>query len=95
MAERTVIIYLDDIAIEAFAGETVAGTLLRHDIRNFSQHPVEDRQSAPYCMMGICHECALEIDGQKNRQACLTPVRDGLRAVRAGREAGDGDRGNV
>jgi len=95
MAERTVTIYLDDVAIEAFSGETLAGALLRHDIRLFSQHPVEDREAAPYCMMGICHECALEIDGQKNRQACLTPVRDGLRAVRATRVSDDGGTGNV
>ena len=83
MAEAVrVTIYLDGAALEAFEGETVAGALLRHDIRSFGTHPVEPRSTAPFCMMGICHECAMEIDGQKNRQACLTPVRDGLKALR-------------
>ncbi len=84
MVGRMVTIYLDGGAIEAFEGETVAGALLRHGVRFFSRHPVEDRNSTPFCMMGICHECCMELDGKPNRQACLTPVHDGLRAVRSG-----------
>ena len=29
-------------------------------------------------MMGSCFECLVEIDGQPNRQACLTIVREGM-----------------
>jgi D-hydroxyproline dehydrogenase subunit gamma len=86
----TVSIFLDDERIEARTGETVAGALLRHGITTFGSHPVEARNCAPYCMMGICHECAMEIDGQPNRQSCLTPVREGMKIVRpAGVERGD------
>lgn len=99
MAKRIVTIYLNGAAIEAFAGETVAGTLLRHGIQPFSRHPVEDRQSSPFCMMGICHECSMEIDGQQDRQTCLVPVRDGLRIVRCGpvvsEVVGEGSEGGV
>jgi len=28
--------------------------------------------------MGVCFECLIEIDGMPNRQACLTPVREGM-----------------
>ncbi len=83
MAEAaSITFYLDNDPVEAFAGETVAGALLRHGIGNFGTHPVEQRTMAPFCMMGICHECAMEIDGQKNRQACLIPVREGLKVRR-------------
>ncbi len=75
---RKVRIILDGQTIEALAGETVAGTLLRNGIEGFSAHPVQPKTSEPFCMMGICHECAVEIDGKANRQACLTPVRDGM-----------------
>ena len=99
MAGRIVTIYLDGNAIEAFEGETVAGALLRQGIRFFSRHPVEDRNSTAFCMMGICHECCMEINGQQNRQACLTPVREGLRAIRSGqisaRILGNGDNAGV
>ncbi|RPJ73629.1 MAG: (2Fe-2S)-binding protein, partial [Desulfobacteraceae bacterium] len=32
---------------------------------------------SPHCLMGVCFECMLEIDGVQ-RQACLTPVREGM-----------------
>ena len=34
---------------------------------------------APYCMMGVCFECLLEIDGVANRQACLVTVQPGMK----------------
>ena len=34
---------------------------------------------APYCLMGICFECLVAIDGVGNRQACMVVVRDGMR----------------
>jgi predicted molibdopterin-dependent oxidoreductase YjgC len=30
-------------------------------------------------MMGVCFECLVAIDGVGSRQACLVPVRDGMR----------------
>jgi D-hydroxyproline dehydrogenase subunit gamma len=33
-------------------------------------------------MMGICFECLMEIDGVGNRQACLTPITEGMRVRR-------------
>jgi predicted molibdopterin-dependent oxidoreductase YjgC len=30
-------------------------------------------------MMGVCFECLVTIDGVGNRQACLIPVRPGMR----------------
>ncbi|MCP3943568.1 MAG: (2Fe-2S)-binding protein [Desulfobacteraceae bacterium] len=32
---------------------------------------------SPYCLMGVCFECTMEIDGIK-RQACLTEVEEGM-----------------
>ena len=52
------------------AGKTVAAALLG------DAHTGERR--APFCMMGTCFECLVEIDGQPNRQACLTIVREGM-----------------
>ena len=28
----------------------------------------------PYCMMGVCFDCLVTIDGVGNRQGCLVPV---------------------
>ena len=37
---------------------------------------------APYCMMGVCFDCLMTIDGVASRQACLVPVREGMRIER-------------
>jgi D-hydroxyproline dehydrogenase subunit gamma len=40
---------------------------------------VSGARRAPYCMMGVCFECLVTIDGVGNRQACLIPARAGMR----------------
>ena len=37
---------------------------------------------APYCMMGVCFDCLMEIDGIPNRQSCLVTVAEGMRINR-------------
>ncbi len=32
----------------------------------------------PYCMMGVCFDCLVVIDGVGNRQGCLVPLREGM-----------------
>ena len=41
--------------------------------------PVSGSPRAPYCMMGVCFDCLVEIDGAPNRQACLVTVAEGMR----------------
>ncbi|WP_163336171.1 (2Fe-2S)-binding protein [Desulfopila sp. IMCC35008] len=64
------------------SGVTVAAALLGHDDNHFCRSAAENDTRAPYCLMGVCFECLVEIDGQKNRQACLEPVYDGMRVKR-------------
>ncbi len=49
---------------------------------NNTKNTFADEQRAPYCHMGICFECLMEIDGVANQQACLIPVREGLQVRR-------------
>jgi hypothetical protein len=46
--------------------------------------PVSGSPRGPYCMMGVCFECLLEIDGVPNQQSCLIPVAAGMRIDRQG-----------
>lgn len=39
--------------------------------------PSSQRACSPHCLMGVCFECMMEIDGVQ-RQACLTDVREGM-----------------
>ena len=46
------------------------------------QTPVTGSDRAPFCMMGACFDCLMEIDGVPNRQACLVEVREGMQVRR-------------
>ncbi|WP_374306518.1 (2Fe-2S)-binding protein [Dongia sp.] len=77
---------LDGQPTLAHAQETVAGLLLRlASPESFRPSDVPGEARAPVCMMGICFECLVEIDGQGNQQGCLVAVRDGMRIRRQSR----------
>lgn len=68
--------------LRAPAGSTVAAALLAAGVRSFRDTPVTGAPRAPYCMMGVCFDCLVEIDGTPNRQSCLVAVRDGMQVRR-------------
>ena len=64
------------------AGESVAAAVLVHALDHTRTTPISGAPRAPLCMMGVCFECLMEIDGVANRQACLVPVAEGMRIRR-------------
>lgn len=65
--------------VTAWRGETVAAAVLAAGISATRNAPVSAEPRAPYCLMGVCFECLMTIDGAANRQACLVPVVEGMR----------------
>lgn len=55
-------------------GENLAAQLLAAGIGPFRHTPVSGAPRNPYCMMGACYDCIVEIDGV-TRQACMTRVQ--------------------
>jgi predicted molibdopterin-dependent oxidoreductase YjgC len=74
-----VTIELDGEPLRVPANVSVAAALLAGGITRFRTTPVTGEARAPYCMMGVCFECLMEIDGQPSRQSCLATVREGMR----------------
>lgn len=60
------------------AGISVAAALLLHGQNAFHHSAVNKLPRGPYCMMGVCFGCLVEIDGKPNQQACLINVREGM-----------------
>ena len=81
-APRSLRLMLDGVPVLARPGESVAAALLAHSGGATRQTPVTGAGRAPYCMMGVCFECLVEVDGQANAQACLLSVRSGMRVRR-------------
>lgn len=76
---KPVTIIVDDNPVTVPAGISVAAAVLGHHHSGETYtHPVDGSPRAPYCLMGVCFECMMEVDGEPNVQSCLVTVKEGL-----------------
>lgn len=90
---NTVTVTIEGQPCQVLAGDTVAAAVLAQGIGYTRTLPLPDalpapaatptgptpvQHRAPFCMMGVCFECLMEIDGIANRQACKVRVVDGM-----------------
>ena len=78
-ADATIQIWFNDRPLSVPGGRSVAAALLAAGVQRFRATPVSGAPRAPYCMMGACFDCLVEIDGMPSRQSCLVTVQDGMR----------------
>lgn len=69
---------LDGEAVTGQRGDTVAAALLAHDGAALRNTGVSGAPRTPYCMMGVCFDCLVTIDGVWNRQACMVELTEGM-----------------
>jgi hypothetical protein len=69
-------------AVSVPHGFTAAAAMLLHTEGATRTTAVSGQGRAPYCMMGVCFECLMQIDGEPNQQGCLVIVREGMRIER-------------
>ncbi|WP_296256385.1 MULTISPECIES: (2Fe-2S)-binding protein [unclassified Pseudomonas] len=81
-AQHDVQIEFEGAPLTVPAGVSLAAALMTHDLGHTRESPVSGRPGAAYCMMGVCFECLVEVDGQANCQACLIQVAEGMRVRR-------------
>jgi hypothetical protein len=74
-AAASVEIIFNDEKVLVPVAASVAAALLAGNVKRFRKSPVSGQGRAPYCMMGACFECLLEIDGVPDRRACLVPIK--------------------
>lgn len=58
-------------------GANLAAALLAAGVTQFRQSPVSGATRGPFCMMGACFDCLVEIDGVVT-QACMRDVQEGM-----------------
>ena len=63
-------------------GISVAAAMLLAGADALRFTPVSGSQRAPYCLMGVCFDCLMEIDGRCNQRACMVTVRAGMQIRR-------------
>ncbi|WP_321340295.1 (2Fe-2S)-binding protein [Breoghania sp.] len=78
----TVTFTFEGQTIEAKKGDSVAAALTAAGVLDLRSSVVSGESRGIFCMMGACFECLMNIDGQPNRQACMTEVSEGLVVLR-------------
>ncbi len=72
-----VAVMFDGVSLDLPEGANLAAALLAAGVEVFRHTPVSGAPRAPFCMMGACFDCLVEIDGVV-RQACMIEVSKGL-----------------
>ena len=73
-----VVIDVDGRRVEATEGASLALTLMEAGAMPLRHTAVSGAPRAPLCLMGVCFECLVQVDGQPNVQACMVAVRQGM-----------------
>jgi predicted molibdopterin-dependent oxidoreductase YjgC len=74
----TVLVTVEGRDIRVPEGASAAAAVLLAGLSSIRETPVSDAPRAPYCLMGICFDCLVEIDGIPNRQSCMITVAPGM-----------------
>lgn len=78
-SQSKVSICVDGEHIDVLHGISLAAALLQKGDYPTRTSPVSTNSlREPFCMMGVCFECLVEIDGAPNQQSCLVTVREGM-----------------
>ena len=78
VAGPSVTLQVEGRPVIAQRGQTLAMALLNAGVTPFRHTPVSGQARMPLCLMGVCFDCLVEVDGRQNVQACMVEVRDGM-----------------
>ena len=82
MSAESIVVYVDGEPVHVSPYDTAASAALKAGLGYTRTAPVTAEKRAPYCMMGVCFECLMVIDGMASRQACMVRVTPGMRIER-------------
>jgi D-hydroxyproline dehydrogenase subunit gamma len=74
-----VVVLIDGAPFEGREGDSIATVLLLAGKIGCRTSLVSGEPRGPYCMMGVCFECLVRVDGIDDLQACMIPIRRGMR----------------
>ena len=77
MSDRT-LLHIDGQPVRVKAGSSVAAALRVAGGMGAARTSVTGQPRAPFCGMGVCQECRVQIDGRR-RLACQTVCAEGMR----------------
>ncbi|WP_051221548.1 (2Fe-2S)-binding protein [Neptunomonas japonica] len=76
-----VTVYIEGQPVKVRQGDSAAAAVLAAGLQPSRTTVVSGSGRTPYCLMGVCFECLLQIDGVENVQGCMTPAREGMQIM--------------
>lgn len=77
--ENLITIHINGQPFEVPAGETVAAAVLTSSSLSHTRTTViSNSPRAPFCLMGVCYECLMTINGKSSQRACKVQVEQGM-----------------
>ncbi|MFD2757906.1 (2Fe-2S)-binding protein [Gulosibacter faecalis] len=67
----------DGTELEGEAGQTIAGVLMSNDILSWRTTSVDARPRGLFCGIGVCFDCIVTVNGERDVRACQRRACDG------------------
>lgn len=72
-----VTITVDGQPASGVAGQSLAGVILANGTLGFRHTSARARPRGVFCGIGVCYDCLVEVNGQRDVRACQRRVADG------------------
>lgn len=78
---EAITITVDGVEVHGFLGQTLAGMLLATDTPAWRRTSFGDRPRGAFCGIGVCFDCLVVVNGQRDVRACQRRAASGDRVV--------------
>ncbi|WP_105565654.1 (2Fe-2S)-binding protein [Microbacterium halophytorum] len=58
------------------AGQSIGAALMAHGISSWRTTRREAAPRGLFCGIGVCFDCLVTVDGERDQRACLVPARE-------------------
>lgn len=72
-----VTITVDGVPASGLTGQSLAGVILASGLLGFRRTSALGRPRGVFCGIGVCYDCLVEVNGQRDVRACQRRAADG------------------
>ena len=73
----SLVITVDDQRVEGIVGQTIGGVMVASGIDSWRRTGREERPRGIFCGIGVCFDCVVVVNGQRDVRACQRRAKNG------------------
>jgi len=74
---KTVAVDFEGRRLTGRRGQSIAGVLLANDVVDWRTSTRRGEPRGVFCGIGVCFDCVVTVDGERDVRACQRPATDG------------------